>query len=236
MSRPFNSWDRSPHIFSGVDGLPTMTPAINHLFGNFIINSGGGGFPIDHDDGSSLYSDTFNLLLYGGAKNWGGHDKRSNNNVYVFPDVVEGGTCVLDEGPQWPDAGYGETFCNNRCLIYNASHARDRFAVPSATNTFGLHCDVSRLNETVTYTANNTYYGTHFGALNGPSVDCNRKLFNFTTWQELGQELDSIALPLPSPAEVVTMAKTVLVSAHSVRPAGMPSWPHRPSWIKIGYD
>jgi hypothetical protein len=49
-----------------------MIPAFNHLFGNFIINSGGGGFPIDHDDGSSLYNDTYNVLLYGGAKNIGG--------------------------------------------------------------------------------------------------------------------------------------------------------------------
>jgi hypothetical protein len=215
---PFNSWDRSPHIFPGADGLPTMTPAFNHLFGNFFINSGGGGFPIDHDDGSSLYKDTYNVLLYGGAKFFLGHDKRSNHNLFVFPDVVEGGTCVLDEGTQWPDAGYGESFCNNHCLIYNASRVRDRFAVTGATNTFGSHCDIARPNETVTHTANNTYYGTGFGTLDGPSIDCNRKLFNFSEWQELGQEENSVARPLPTPAQATAMARAVLASARSVMP------------------
>jgi hypothetical protein len=215
---PFNSWDRSPHVFPGADGRPTMVPAFNHLYGNFFINSGGGGFPIDHDDGSSLYNDTWNVLLYGGAKNLLGHDKRSLNNLYVFPDVVGGGVCVVDEGPQWPDAGYGEMYCNNHCLIYNASRMRDRFAVSGATNTFGSYCDVTRLNETVTHTANNTYYGTGFGTLDGPSIDCNRKLVNFSEWKALGQEENSVARPLPTPAQVITMARDVLASAQSVMP------------------
>ena len=169
-------------------------------------------------DRSSFYNDTYNVLLYGGAKNGEGHDKRSNNNLFVFPDVVQGGTCILDEGPQWPDAGYGETFCNNHCLMYNPSRVRDRFYVTGATNTFGSHCDLSRLNETATHTANNTYYGTGFGTLHGPSIDCNRKLVNFSEWQKLGQEENSVARPLPTPAQVATMAKEVLASARSVMP------------------
>eukprot|EP01052_Picozoa_sp_SAG31_P034353 SAG31_NODE_4004_length_3672_cov_4.391548_2_plen_969_part_00 len=210
---PFNSWDRSPHIFPGSDGRPSMVPAFNHLFGNFFINSGGGGFPIDHDDGSSLYNDTFNVLLYGGAKNYYGHDKQAMNNLYVFPDMVEGGVCILDEGPQWPNAGYGEMFCHNHCLIYNRdpSRMRDRFDVTGATNTFGSHCDLTRLNATVTHTASNTYYGA-----GKPSIDCNRELVNFSSWQALGQERNSVARPLPTPTQVVAMAKKVLVLARSV--------------------
>ena len=125
---------------------------------------------------------------------------------------------MLNEGPQWPNAGYGEQYCNNHCLLYNASAVRDRFSVTGAANTFGTHCDVTRLNETVTHTANNTYYSTELGALDGPSIDCNRALINFSEWQALGQEQHSVARPLPTPTQVVTMAREVLASAQSARP------------------
>jgi hypothetical protein len=87
-----------------------------------------------------------------------------------------------------------------------------------AANTFGSHCDMTRLNETVTHTANNTYYGTGLAALDGPSIDCNRILVNFSGWQALGQEQHSVARPLLTPAQVVTMAREVLASAQSARP------------------
>jgi hypothetical protein len=44
----------------------------------------------DHDDGSERYTDTDNLLLYGGAKNFYGNSKTSMRNIYLFPDAKLG--------------------------------------------------------------------------------------------------------------------------------------------------
>ena len=38
-----------------------------------------------HDDGSCYYHDSYNVLLYGGAKNYLGHDKTAEHNLYLFP-------------------------------------------------------------------------------------------------------------------------------------------------------
>ena len=192
-----------------------MVPAFNSLYGNFFINGGGGGFPIDHDDGSQRYRDAYNVLLYGGAKNLLGHDKIADHNIYVFPDVVQGGSCIIDEGPQWPEAGYRESFTNNHCLVYNASDIGGHDGTTSATITFGASCDVTRPNLTVAHTVNNTYMATNGFPVGGPTVVCGAKLVNFSDWQALGQEAGSEARPLPTPAEVVAMAKEVLAAAPS---------------------
>lgn len=190
-----------------------MIPAFNSLYGNFIINGGGGAFPIDHDDGSQRYRDTHNVLLYGGAKYFLGHDKIADSNLYVFPDVVQSGSCIYDKGAQWPEAGYGERYTNNHCLLHNASRIGGHDSTTSATSTFGASCDVSRLNLTVVHTANNTYMAT-FPA-SGPAVACGAKIISFSAWQSLGQEVGSVARSLPTPVGVVAMAKEVLAAAPS---------------------
>ena len=43
-------------------------------------------WPLDHDDGSQEYHDSFNFLLYGGAKNYMGRNKASTDSVYIDPD------------------------------------------------------------------------------------------------------------------------------------------------------
>ena len=60
---PFNSWDRMPYVFPGRDGAPTTRPPLNRIFQNFFIHNGGIGWPIDHDDGSCYYHDSYNVLL-----------------------------------------------------------------------------------------------------------------------------------------------------------------------------
>jgi hypothetical protein len=213
---PVNTWDRSPHIFPGPDGLPTMVPTYNLLYGNLIFNNGPTSemYPIDHDDGSSRYTDTWNVLVYGGAKYTLGNGKQVAHNLYVFPDVLRGGTCIMD------NSGREESFYQNQCLVYNASRLRDARDVTGAVNTFGS-CDVTKLSETVTHTANNTYYG--FDPNMEPAVDCSKVLMKFRKWQALGQEKGSVTRPLPPPMKVVQMATNVLASAMYTHPQALRS-------------
>lgn len=47
----------------------------------FIICTYNSAWPIDHDDGSRQYTDTYNFLVYGGYKNYLGHSK---TGIYIL--------------------------------------------------------------------------------------------------------------------------------------------------------
>lgn len=85
---PFNSWDRQPYLTTQADGVtPSLTPAVSHISGNFLIANYHSVWPLDHDDGSCFYNDTGNVLAYGGFKNYLGHNKVAVGNVYIYPDM-----------------------------------------------------------------------------------------------------------------------------------------------------
>ena len=49
------------------------TPLPHTVKQNMIINGYNGVWSLDHDDGSSYYNDSANLLVYGGCKNFRGN-------------------------------------------------------------------------------------------------------------------------------------------------------------------
>ena len=52
-------------------------------------------FPfVDNDDGSAYFSIVGNVGIYGGGKNYLGHDKRWAKNLIIFPDHWAGDPCV----------------------------------------------------------------------------------------------------------------------------------------------
>ena len=83
---PFNSWDRQPYLteLDSSDESPSLTPAESNITNNFFINNYHSTWPIDHDDGSCYYTDTYNFLVYGGYKNFLGHSKTVTKNLYVY--------------------------------------------------------------------------------------------------------------------------------------------------------
>ena len=80
---PFNSWDRQPYLTTVRDGSASLTPAQSNLTRNFFIGNYHSTWPIDHDDGSCYYYDTYNYLVYGGYKNYLGHSKVVKYNYYI---------------------------------------------------------------------------------------------------------------------------------------------------------
>lgn len=123
---------------------------------NFIICNYQCTWPLDHDDGSNHYNDTYNALLFGGAKNYLGHSKTSTHNLYVYPNAqprerglwntttwagyqgIHYPICASSEGNIAAGAdrsGYNETWAHNRCLLAATSdiatfhaHAKTRIA------------------------------------------------------------------------------------------------------------
>ena len=123
---PINTWDRAMYIQKADPGTengiasknPTLIPKWTHIERNFIMNGPSGNrdlgnlFPtIDNDDGSSYFYIAKNLLVYGGGKNYLGHDKIWISNLLVYPGRWSGEPCAQIWG------GKNHYFVENTCLI-----------------------------------------------------------------------------------------------------------------------
>ena len=158
---PFNSWDRQPYLTKVKNGTPSLTPAQTNLTLNFLINNYHSTWPIDHDDGSCYYYDTYNFLVYGGYKNFLGHSKVVKYNYYIYPDAIHSFEknnlgvflvypfCANSNGASTTNlpSGWGEVWVNNTCIIGNPNIYEFDSCTPTGNNT-GL----------IPFTANNTFY------------------------------------------------------------------------------
>ena len=210
---PFNSWDRQPYLTDVDQGpeSPSLHPAENYITNNFFINNYHSTWPIDHDDGSCYYTDTYNFLVYGGYKNYLGHSKTVTNNVYVYPDAVhttsfnigELGKYLTKPWCQNSDgatltvlpSGWGEVWSNNTCVISSSViYSNDR-------------CDPTHIKGLVPFTANN-----HFYTANGTVIiPCGKNTtFTLEEYQEMGYDIGSTVDKLPSNSEVISWGKQLL--------------------------
>lgn len=121
---PINTWNRAAYMHLGVDGVPTDVPEWTHISKNFIMNGPTGNrdlgnlFPaIDNDDGSAYFSAEGNVLVYGGAKNYLGHDKRWVGNLILFPDRWSGDPCAQIWG------GESHWYVSNECVMGKSGDA-----------------------------------------------------------------------------------------------------------------
>jgi len=190
---PFNSWDRQPYLTLNGNSV-SIIPQQNTITKNFIINDYQSVWAIDHDDGSAFYNDTMNFMIYGGCKNYLGHDKSCTNNVIVYPGIPErsywGRKCQTDDNGEFANQYYH----GNQCITADG----DFFT--------WAKCNVGNLNSTVYQTWNNTFYSQN-AAFN---VHCGEQTLDFQAWQRLGQERGSIVRPTPTVAQIIAMGKTVL--------------------------
>ena len=206
---PFNSWDRQPYLTEVRDGsTPSLIPAPSNITRNFFINNYHSTWPIDHDDGSCYYYDTNNFLVYGGYKNYLGHTKIVQENVYVYPDAshsIDGEDfqaffsepfCANSDGATTGQyaSGWGEVWSNNTCIIGNPN-----------VYEFGS-CDVKNLMGLVPLTANN-----HFFAPNATIyISCSGQHLSLLDWQALGYDLGSTVSNPVGTDTIVNWAHQVL--------------------------
>ena len=139
----FNSWDRQPWLYSKTDqpgGELALSPGTHQLRGNFIFNTNflghsNGLYCIDHDDGSSQYNDTGNVLVYGGVKYRDGVNRSVSDNLVIYSlgaafqvsgfstDRFVDNTVVLNRGVAYTCVGAaikgGVTTMNNRFFTPN---------------------------------------------------------------------------------------------------------------------
>jgi len=191
---PFNSWDRQPYLTFNTNGIVSIIPDPTIITKNFIINGYNSVWTIDHDDGSAYYNDTKNFMIYGGCKNYLGHDKACTNNVIVYPGIPQrssgGRKCQTDDNGEFANQYY----YGNQCIEGDGNFY-----------TWG-GCNVANIKNTVYQTWNNTFYSPN-SVFN---IQCGGQSLDFQAWQKLGQDTTSVVRPTPTVPQIIAMGKTVL--------------------------
>ena len=158
-------------------------------------------------DGSNHYLDSDNVLWYGGAKNYLGHNKHSLRNLYLYVDAqpYEGQgpgkhseACANSDGAASGAAasGYGEVWASNRCHV----------TTPSASVYKYGNCNPEELNATVDYTFNNKFFTTD-GKI---AVKCSGERWTLEQYQALGYDKESTEDVAPTLAALLGWAQEML--------------------------
>jgi hypothetical protein len=196
---PINSWDRQPYLSDALQpDLPSLWQHESYIHHNNLVNNYHSVWPIDHDDGSCFYEDSYNFQIYGGKKNYLGHSKIDHHEIYVYADTMGCHVCVCDHASKRNVSGWNETWIQNTCILYQNP-------VPYDINT----CDTADL--LVPYLANNTIYipnGTEVAftcKVNGTS-----QRLNLQQWQSYGLDLGTIVETAPDVQTIIEWGRKML--------------------------
>eukprot|EP00794_Sanderia_malayensis_P005521 gene5521-6206_t len=195
---PINTWDRVPYLTKVLHGdTASLLPKENFVTKCFIIGNYHSIWPIDHDDGSAYWADSYNFLTYGGWKNYLGHSKKAMQNVYIYPDkYASDNYCADTRGQALGNyaSGYGEVYVDNTCISAKESVYR-----------IGS-CTEEHLEDVFPQTADNHYY-TPTGKI---VVECGASRWSLEQFQDRGFDVGTSQEKPVSTAQIITWGKTVL--------------------------
>jgi hypothetical protein len=164
---PFNSWDRQPYIYRAdehdnrtapaPDGTPRLmiSPQTQLIRQNLIFSYNFHGpscasIALDHDDESSQYEDSRNVLVYGGIKFFDGMDKTASSNLVLFPNgVMHGFECFHALSSTRNLSSAHSHFVGNQCVMRPKQTVYNCGAGPSPFYNKSYHVAVA--NNTFTY-------------------------------------------------------------------------------------
>ncbi|UJR20272.1 hypothetical protein I4U23_023403 [Adineta vaga] len=199
---PINTWDRQPYLTDSVEsGIPSLWQHESYIHHNVLFNNYNSFYPIDHDDGSCFYEDSYNFQVYGGKKNYLGHSKTDHHEIYVYPDTKSSqgtGVCIADQAPSRGSSGWNETWIQNTCILYQS---------PVPYNIWS--CNTADLF--VPYLANNRIYipasaeVAFVCIVNGSSAR-----LSLNQWQSYGLDLGSTVQPAPDIQTIIEWGREML--------------------------
>ena len=203
---PFNTWDRQPYLTKVRNGSASLIPAQSNVTQNLIIDNYHSLHPIDHDDGSCYYYDTFNFLVYGGFKDYLGHTVTAQNNIYVYPEAQMGISsddiinvrpfCAVVNGATRVTlpSGWDEAWINNTCITRSPNiYQFDK-------------CDPKDLTDLVPYTANNSFYVLNEFLY----ISCGDLDFSLDEYQAMGYDKGSTVSDLPMIEQIIEWGRQIL--------------------------
>ena len=197
---PFNSWDRQPYLTKVRDGVTaSLFPKENYMTYNFLINNYHSYWPIDHDDGTGYFTDQHNYLVYGGFKNYLGHSKTSQYNVYIYPDANQPyapPVCAQSTGAQTGPlaSGWGDRYTDNTCIIRSSTVYR--FS----------SCKPENIAQLIPFTARNKFYTPDAAII----FKCDNYTWTLKEYQDRGFDVGSTVSNLVDAKEIIQWGKDLL--------------------------
>ncbi|CAF0862133.1 unnamed protein product [Adineta ricciae] len=200
---PINTWDRQPYLTDAVQpNVPSLWQHVTYIDHNVLFNNYRSVWPIDHDDGSCIYEDSYNFQVYGGKKNYLGHSKTDHHEIYVYSDLSTGGfgsnNCLNNYAPQRGVSAWNENWIENTCILY------------SRTSPYNLeNCDVSDLY--IPYVASNKIYippGSReifYCKVNGTMME-----LNLQQWQSYGIDKGTVVNDAPDVNTIIDWGRKML--------------------------
>jgi len=173
---------------------PSLIPKLSEIHNNFLFNDYGSSFPIDHDDGSAFYRDSFNVFLYGGSKNLFGHSKTNDHQLFIYSDVQPGYGQPTCDGDFSGNGNYDDNWHDNKCLLLTHS-----------TPYYWDSCNNKNVSQHTPPVANMFYTPT-----GNVTFVCNGQNFNLADWQSQGMDVGSTVQPLPKSETILTWARQLL--------------------------
>ncbi|CAF1112345.1 unnamed protein product [Adineta ricciae] len=200
---PINTWDRQPFLSDATQpGVPSLWQHYSYIHHNTIFNNYNALWPIDHDDGSCFYEDSYNFHVYGGKKNFLGHSKKDHHQIYVYADMNRGdfgsNTCLGFYAPRRGFSGWNEVWMNSTCVLY-------KIPVPYVIG----NCDTADLF--VPYLANNKIYipnGTE--AIFPCNINGTSTKLSFKQWQSYGVDNGTIIDSTPDVQTIIEWGRQML--------------------------
>ena len=194
-------------------------PLVSRIERNLLLNQDSYSIhPLDHDDGSTQFLDTKNVLAFAGLKNYEGFARTWEQNLIVRPDFLAAppsvpsvtpdgvplpafyyfAACVRSVGQAAWGPALADVYENNTCILDAPSAYIFGTCTPTAPNAAG---DVPR-------TANNTFL-VRGGAV---EIACGGKSLSLAEAQAVGYDAGSVEVDSAglAPAVVVAMMREVL--------------------------
>ena len=157
---------------------------------------------------SAYYEDTYSFNMYSGTKNYLGHSKLNEYQLFVYSDVHPGyGSPVCFQSES--DGDYDEPWNHNKCILLSTFDP-----------LYYSYCDI-RHPERFPPHANNTFY-TPTGRVN---MTCGSQHLTLEEWQaQTGQEKGSTNAVTPNVSTVIEWGKQVLYLRNGYHVEGELSW------------
>jgi len=187
--------------------LTNLYPSLTTITANMFLNNFHSTWPIDHDDGSNAYLDTFNLLIWGGGKNYLGFGKTFIGNMYLFPDANEPtedfGTgfspyCYGSQGTSGLPESKRDVWVGETCIV----------ASP-ASSIYSIGCNPGSVADgNAPVLANNTLFtsdGSYW-------LNCGSKKWDLPTAQANGLDIGTTIGTTPSTTQVLSMAQNFMAT------------------------
>jgi hypothetical protein len=228
---PVNSWDRCPfQSLRGSGKNKNFEPAGIMIRKNMVMNGGILFASLVHDDGASYYTDSENVLVYGGSQNNNAYHNVFEKNLLIQPHVNSNFPMPGYDGFNYDSDTVGDSVTGNTVVMkgYNCADpygsgiemsTGDGNSFPKVSSDNTVYNDDGNWE---VYTKCDPTGGGCFRKTKAYYANDTKKTcvtYALKEWQAKGFDKGSKSAKVPADAQIIAMAKALLMSGDGNAPA-----------------